>query len=77
MEEKKMKREQTEKTILRLMEVIRDVYKEYNPEGEYLTLTFMEDTIYFNNEYWSGDTDGTPQGKDYNKPIKYRKIYTK
>lgn len=40
-----MKREECEKQIIDLMIQIRDVYKEYNADGEYLSLAILGDTL--------------------------------
>lgn len=56
-EEKNMKREECEKQIIDLMIQIRDVYKEYNPDGEYLTLTIMGDTLMAYNMAYADDAD--------------------
>ena len=56
-----MTKKECEKTILGLMETIREVYKQYNPDGEYLALSIRE-TLSFNNRYWIG-------GDDEHKPV--------
>lgn len=52
-----MKREECEKQIIDLMIKIRNVYKEYNPDGEYLNLAIMGDTLMANNMHYTDDAD--------------------
>lgn len=52
-----MKREECEKQIRDLMIQIRDVYKEYNADGEYLSLAIMGDTLMANNMEYADDAD--------------------
>ncbi len=56
-----MTKKECEKIILGLMGTIREVYKQYNPDGEYLTLSIKE-TLSFNNSHWIG-------GNDEHKPV--------
>lgn len=56
-EEKNMKREECEKQIKDLMIKIRNVYKEYNPDGEYLSLAIMDNTLMANNMCFTDDAD--------------------
>lgn len=52
-----MKREECEKQIKDLMIKIRNVYKEYNPDGEYLSLAIIGDTLMANNMAYADDAD--------------------
>lgn len=52
-----MKREECEKQIRDLMIQIRDVYKEYNPDGTYLSLAIVGDTLIANNKFYGDDAD--------------------
>lgn len=52
-----MKRKECQKHIRDLMIQIRDVYKEYNPGGEYLSLAIMGDTLMANNMKYTDDAD--------------------
>lgn len=52
-----MKREECEKQIRDLMIQIRDVYKKYNVDGEYLSLAIMGDTLMANNMEYAYDAD--------------------
>ena len=52
-----MKREECEKQIKDLMIKIRNVYKEYNPDGEYLSLAIMGDTLMAYNMAYADDAD--------------------
>lgn len=46
-----MKRKECEKQIIDLMIQIRNVYKEYNPDGEYLSLAILDNTLMAYNMY--------------------------
>lgn len=48
-------REQTESKISKILTDIVDVYKEYNPGGKYLSLTFIDGVMFFSNESWKKD----------------------
>lgn len=53
-----MTREQAEKKIRDKFVEILKIYKEYEPEGDYLTISYCEDCISFisfNNRYWEGE----------------------
>ena len=50
-----MKREECEKQIIELMFQIRDVYRKYNADGDYLTLAIMGDTLMANNIAYADD----------------------
>ena len=52
-----MTRKQCEKKIRDLMIQIDKVYHEYNPEGTYLNLSIVDDTLMANNSYYSDDAD--------------------
>lgn len=56
-EGKNTKRKECEKQIRDLMIQIRDVYKEYNPDGEYLSFAIMGDTLMANNMHFTDDAD--------------------
>lgn len=47
-----MTREQVEKKIRDKFVEILKIYKEYEPEGDYLAIVYCEDCISFNNCYW-------------------------
>lgn len=50
-----MTRKQAEKkTRDKLVEILK-IYKEYDPEGDYLTLSYGETCISFNNSYWKSE----------------------
>lgn len=51
-----MTREQCENIILCLMKTIRDVYHEYNPEGQRLSMSIGEN-VSVNNCYWNEDRE--------------------
>lgn len=52
-----MKRKECEKQIRDLMIQIRDVYMKYYPDGEYLSLAIMGDTLMANNMAYADDAD--------------------
>lgn len=52
-----MKRKECEEQIIDLMIQIRDVYSKYNPDGDYLTLAIMGDTLMANNMAYEDDED--------------------
>lgn len=52
-----MKREECEKQIIDLMIQIRDVYKEYNADGEYLSLAILSDALMAYNMEDEGEAD--------------------
>ena len=52
-----MEREECEKQIRDLMIQIRDVYRKYNADGEYLSLAIIGDTLMANNMEYEEDAD--------------------
>lgn len=66
MENREYTRNECEMEIKNLLKQIVDVYHEYNPNGKYLSLTYINDTneqyISFNNRSWV-------DGEDKDKPI--------
>jgi hypothetical protein len=52
-----MKRKECKKQIIDLMIQIRDVYRKYNANGKYLSLTIIGDTLIANNMYNTEDAD--------------------
>lgn len=52
-----MKRRECQKQIRDLMIQIRDVYREYNADGKYLSLAIMGDTLMANNMKHTDDAD--------------------
>ena len=52
-----MTREQCENKILELMIQIDKVYHKYNPDGTYLDLSIVDDSLMANNTYYSVDRD--------------------
>lgn len=52
-----MEREECEKQIRDLMIQIRDVYKEYNADGEYLSLAIVNDSLLAYNMEDEGEED--------------------
>lgn len=52
-----MKRKECQKQIIDLMIQIRDVYRKYNADGEYLSLAIMGDTLMADNMHYADDAD--------------------
>ena len=50
-----MTREQAEKKIRDKFVEILKIYKEYDPEGDYLTISYSEDCMFFNNRHWKSE----------------------
>ncbi len=59
-----MERKTCERLILEKLEEIKEIYKEYNPNGDYLALSIVGGWISVNNEYYD---------KDAEKPINFYK----
>ena len=47
-----MRRDVCESKIMYHLEEIFNIYKEYNPDGDYLTMSIVGNSISFNNNYW-------------------------
>ena len=52
-----MKRKECEKQIIDLMLQIRDVYSKYNPDGDYLNLAILGNSLIANNISYEDDAD--------------------
>ena len=52
-----MKREECEEQIIDLMIQIRDVYRKYNADGDYLSLAIMGDTLMAYNMPYADEAD--------------------
>ena len=52
-----MNREECEAKILDKCREIRELYRQYNPTGTYLSMTIVDDSIRFWNEYYNKDAD--------------------
>lgn len=46
-----------EQAILQRLIEIRDIYHIFNPEGKYLTMSIIDDTIMISNEHYEGGAD--------------------
>ena len=57
-----MNKEKCEDMIIRKLLEIEKIYKEYNPDGDYLTMHISNTAISANNSHWIG-------GKDAGRPI--------
>lgn len=50
-----MTRFETETEIAKHLTAIKKIYKKYNPEGIYLSLTITDRSMMVNNEHWDAD----------------------
>lgn len=70
-----MTRHECETIILEKMQEIVDVYHQYNPDGRYLALTYMDEDndgyIMCNNRCWRFDEEDKEDGEDVNFPIDF------
>ena len=53
-----------ETKIQEKLKEIYEIYKEYNPDGDYLGFTISNEYIMCNNKYWEG-------GDDEKKPLHF------
>ena len=79
---KLLTREECENLINEKLHEIVEIYHQYNPEGQYITLYYSdqaEGVFYgFNNRYWDKTVNDEgeieqPAGEDYNCPINFWK----
>lgn len=63
MGDRKLSRKACEKRIWQLCEEIQRVYKSYNPDGDYLTISINNKILSANNAYW--------EGADTKKPLDF------
>ena len=63
MAERKLSRKACEKRIWKLCEEIQRVYKSYNPDGDYLSVSINNKILSANNAYW--------EGADAKKPLDF------
>lgn len=52
-----MNRAECEAKLAALMIEAWEVYKQYNPEGEYLTMDIINGKVSANNSYWAEDKE--------------------
>lgn len=52
-----MEREECEKAIAEQVEKIWEIYKQYNPKADSLSLHITREMILVNNEYWKDDIE--------------------
>lgn len=57
-----MNKEECEKKLVNKIKEMWDIYKEYNPEGDFINVCISEENLIINNKYF---------GNDGNKPIDY------
>ena len=55
--EERSTREEAEEQIIELLEWICEIYEQYNPHADYLTLVVNKTCIGANNSYWGEDSD--------------------
>lgn len=65
-----MTKEQCEMMIIEKMEEIEEIYKQYNPNADYLNLIIRKDVLRFNNSYWVTIDE---IGDDVEYPLNYAK----
>lgn len=54
MAKRELTRKVCERMILRCCKYILKIYKEYNPNGNYLGIAIFNDSISVNNAHWEG-----------------------
>ena len=68
-----MTRQECETMILEKMQEIVDLYHQYNPNGKYLNLTYLDDEndgyIMCNNRHWKFEEEDMEDGDDVDFPI--------
>lgn len=52
-----MNRETAEHLILEHVKLINEIYKAYNPNGHYLSISIYDGYINCNNEHWDRDAN--------------------
>lgn len=57
-----MNKEECEKKLVNKIKEMWDIYKEYNPEGDFINVCISNENLIINNKYF---------GEDGNKPIDY------
>jgi hypothetical protein len=66
--EETMTRAECEDKIKDLFNQIVDVYKEYNPNGQYLSVSLTDGCCFLNNACY-GKGENYDQGADYDIPV--------
>ena len=52
-----MERKECEEKMMEKLKEIVDIYKQYNPKGDYLSMCYTEFGIMINNEFYSNDKE--------------------
>ena len=52
-----MTRQECENLIIEKLKEIDKIHKEYNPNGDYLSMCILNNDYNVNNEYWDDDTN--------------------
>lgn len=52
-----MTQKQAERKILGLLNEIRSIYLEYNPEGKQLNIVVLDEAVLAFNDYWDKEKD--------------------
>lgn len=60
MPKRKMTRKQCENEILKRLKEIQEIYKQYHPNGDYLSISIGNDCISMNNAYWEENDEKNP-----------------
>ena len=55
-----MNRKETEQALIQKMEEMTELYLQYNPDGQYLSMAYVSGNLHINNSYY---------GKDSARPI--------
>ena len=64
-----MNKVECEQQIKEKLLEIKDIYTQYNPKGDYLTLTVFDDSLHFWNKYYD------EEGPDAENPINYWEFF--
>lgn len=54
---KQEQREQAERMLIQITRKFFDAYKEYNPDGDYITIAITNGNISINNAFWAKDSE--------------------
>ena len=52
-----MTRKEVEEKIIGLLEEVRNVYLEYNPDGKQLNIGVLDKSVWAFNDYWNMEKD--------------------
>ena len=75
-----MTQKECEKLIAEKLVEIVGIYHQYNPDGKYLSLTYMGgegSEIWCNNRFWDFSDEGGEIGEDVDRPIIFQQPFNK